>query len=113
MRHVYSYTYWNTEKENIECKIIFTDFLCYERFRENYHNRGKYKIEIGEKKKIWKHHKTIISCCCSPYPPTSYLVKYSDHQSKNKCEEHTPLGIPNYDPLFSLFEASYGKEIKK
>ena len=76
---VYSCTYWNTEKEIIEYKIIFTDHVTkmvdvYEGFRENYDNREQYQIEIVEKKKI--------------------------------CEENTPHGISKCDPLFSLFADS-------
>ena len=81
MRHVYSCTFWNTEKEIIEYKIIFTDHVTkmakvYERFRQNYQKREKYHIEIAEKKK--------------------------------QCEENTPHGILNWEPLFSLLEPSNG-----
>ena len=75
MRHVYSCTYWNTEKEIIEYKIIFTDHVTkmakvYERFRQKYQKREKYHIETDKKKK--------------------------------QCEENTPHGILNCDPLFFL-----------
>jgi hypothetical protein len=84
MWHFYSCTFWNTEKEIIEYKIIFTDHVTkmakvYETFLEYYQKREKCHIENVETKK--------------------------------QCEENTPHGILNCDPLFSLLEASNGNSI--
>ena len=47
MRHVYTCTYWNTEKEEIEYDRIFTDNISqlakvYKRFQQNYQKKEKY-----------------------------------------------------------------------
>ena len=80
MRHVYVCTHWNTEREEIEYDMIYTDNISqivkvYKRFEKNYQTREKYRSENNE---------------------------------KTESEKITLHGIPNRDPLLSLFETCNG-----
>ena len=77
---MYICTYWNTEKEDIEYNMIYTDNISqlvkvFKRFEANYQKRENYISESIEKK---------------------------------KNENISPHGIPYRDPLLSLFETSNG-----
>ena len=80
MRHVYICKYWNTEKEEIEYDRIFTD-------------------NISQLAKVYKRFQ-------QNYQKRENYI--SENIEKKKSEKIALHGIPNRDPLVSLFETSNG-----
>ena len=83
MQHIYACSFWNIEEEEISYEMIFTDQIrkqkkVYERFKNSYENREKYKTESENK--------------CE----------------KDKVEENGNHVILNGDPLSSELEYSNG-----
>ena len=80
MRHVYLCTYWNTEKEEIEYNMIYT-----------YHISQLVKVYKRFEQNYQKREK--------------YTIESIEKMKSEKIALH---GIPNRDPIFSLFETSNG-----
>ena len=80
MRHVYICKYWNTEKEEIECNRKFTD-------------------NISQLAKVYKRFQ-------QNYQKRENYI--SENIEKKKSEKIALHGIPNRDPLFSLYETRNG-----